>query len=155
MNKRKIIIFAGVICTIICVCIFSVVKRNNVEADIENESTDYEYGVSPGNLYNGGCQGKEALYFQNYYPNMGSGLYKIFKVEAVDKVYLVGHGRNLVHYDGYIYCLGESDSFIVRLNEETGKTIILVTHEPDIAEYSKRIVRFQDGKIKSDEVRSC
>lgn len=45
--------------------------------------------------------------------------------------------------------------FFVRLNEETGKTIILVTHEPDIAEYSKRIVRFQDGKIKSDEVRSC
>ena len=43
--------------------------------------------------------------------------------------------------------------FFVKLNEETGKTIILVTHEPDIAEYSKRIVRFQDGKIISDEVR--
>jgi len=44
--------------------------------------------------------------------------------------------------------------FFVKLNEESGKTIILVTHEPDIAEYSKRIVRFQDGKIINDEVRA-
>ena len=43
--------------------------------------------------------------------------------------------------------------FFVKLNEETGKTIILVTHEPDIAEYSKRVVHFKDGKIISDEVR--
>ncbi len=41
--------------------------------------------------------------------------------------------------------------FFVRLNEEAGKTIILVTHEPDIAQYSKRIVRFKDGKIISDK----
>lgn len=43
--------------------------------------------------------------------------------------------------------------FFVKLNEESGKTIILVTHEPDIAEYSKRIVRFKDGKIVEDEVK--
>lgn len=43
--------------------------------------------------------------------------------------------------------------FFVSLNEKSGKTIILVTHEPDIAEYSKRIVRFKDGNIISDEVR--
>lgn len=41
--------------------------------------------------------------------------------------------------------------FFVKLNNETGKTIILVTHEPDIAEYCKRIVRFKDGKIISDQ----
>lgn len=41
--------------------------------------------------------------------------------------------------------------FFVKLNAIAGKTIILVTHEPDIAEYCKRIVRFQDGKIISDE----
>lgn len=41
--------------------------------------------------------------------------------------------------------------FFVRLNKEAGKTIILVTHEPDIAQYSKRIVRFKDGKIISDK----
>ena len=38
-----------------------------------------------------------------------------------------------------------------KLNEEKNKTIILVTHEPDIAAYAKRIVRFKDGVIVSDE----
>ena len=41
--------------------------------------------------------------------------------------------------------------FFVKFNAVAGKTIILVTHEPDIAEYCKRIVRFKDGKIISDE----
>ena len=39
------------------------------------------------------------------------------------------------------------------LNEKHGKTIVLVTHEPDIAEFCKRIVRFKDGNIVSDEVK--
>jgi putative ABC transport system ATP-binding protein len=33
-----------------------------------------------------------------------------------------------------------------------GNTIVLVTHEPDIAEHSCRIVRFRDGLVESDEV---
>jgi putative ABC transport system ATP-binding protein len=37
-----------------------------------------------------------------------------------------------------------------RLNRERGMTLILVTHEPDIAEYADRVVTFKDGKIKSD-----
>lgn len=39
----------------------------------------------------------------------------------------------------------------VRLNQESGITMILVTHEPDIAAYSKRIIRFLDGHIVNDE----
>jgi putative ABC transport system ATP-binding protein len=38
------------------------------------------------------------------------------------------------------------------LNEEKGITIILVTHEPDIAEHTRRIVHIYDGKIVKDEL---
>ena len=34
-----------------------------------------------------------------------------------------------------------------------GMTVILVTHDPGIAEYAERVVRFQDGRILSDEKR--
>lgn len=37
------------------------------------------------------------------------------------------------------------------LNKE-GVTIVLVTHEPDIAEHTKRILRFKDGFLTSDEL---
>lgn len=37
-----------------------------------------------------------------------------------------------------------------RLNRERNMTLILVTHEPDIAEYADRVIVFKDGKIKSD-----
>ena len=33
-----------------------------------------------------------------------------------------------------------------------GRTIVLVTHEPDIAEHTRRIIKIADGKIISDEV---
>ena len=39
----------------------------------------------------------------------------------------------------------------LKLNEEMGRTIILVTHEEAIAQYSKRIIRVVDGEIHSDE----
>lgn len=44
-------------------------------------------------------------------------------------------------------------NFFCELNEKHKKTIVLVTHEPDIAEFCKRIVRFKDGNIISDEVK--
>jgi putative ABC transport system ATP-binding protein len=34
---------------------------------------------------------------------------------------------------------------------EAGLTIVLVTHEPDIAQYAKRLVTFRDGRIRNDE----
>ena len=37
------------------------------------------------------------------------------------------------------------------LNEQRGITIVMVTHEPDIAGWTRRIVRFRDGNIESDE----
>lgn len=37
-----------------------------------------------------------------------------------------------------------------RLNRERGITLVLVTHEPDIAEYAQRVIVFKDGRIKKD-----
>jgi putative ABC transport system ATP-binding protein len=37
-----------------------------------------------------------------------------------------------------------------RLNRERGITIVVITHEPDIAEYSQRMVRFRDGRVVED-----
>jgi len=40
---------------------------------------------------------------------------------------------------------------LCRLNREDGITIVMVTHEADMAEYAKRIVHFKDGRIESDK----
>ena len=37
------------------------------------------------------------------------------------------------------------------LNAEQGITVLMVTHEPDMAAYAKRIVHFVDGVIDSDQ----
>ncbi|WP_042426427.1 ABC transporter ATP-binding protein [Comamonas granuli] len=39
---------------------------------------------------------------------------------------------------------------IARLNRERGITVIMVTHEPDMAAYARRVVRFVDGVVESD-----
>ncbi len=38
-----------------------------------------------------------------------------------------------------------------RLNRERGLTVVLITHEPDIAEYAARVVAFRDGRVVKDE----
>jgi len=38
-----------------------------------------------------------------------------------------------------------------RLNWENGITVILVTHEPDVAAYASRAIHFKDGRIVTDE----
>jgi putative ABC transport system ATP-binding protein len=42
-----------------------------------------------------------------------------------------------------------------RLNRDKGISIIVVTHEPDIAQYGERIISFKDGRIvRDDSIRS-
>ena len=44
---------------------------------------------------------------------------------------------------------------IARLNEERGITVVMVTHEPDMAAHAHRIIRFVDGHIASDEQKAA
>ena len=37
-----------------------------------------------------------------------------------------------------------------KLNADQGLTVVVVTHEPDIAQYAKRVIEFKDGKMKRD-----
>ena len=41
-----------------------------------------------------------------------------------------------------------------RINQKFNKTIIVITHEKDIAKYGDRLIVLSDGKIVSDEVIS-
>jgi len=40
---------------------------------------------------------------------------------------------------------------LAALNDGRGITVVMVTHEPDMAAYAKRIIRFVDGRVASDE----
>jgi len=75
----------------------------------------------------------------------------------------VAIARSLVNYPAIILAdepTGNLDSrtsvevmeIFQKLNREQGITMVLVTHEPDIAEYARRIIVFKDGKIRSDEM---
>ena len=41
------------------------------------------------------------------------------------------------------------------LNRDAGLTIVMVTHEPDMADYARRTIRFVDGRIESDTMREA
>jgi putative ABC transport system ATP-binding protein len=40
---------------------------------------------------------------------------------------------------------------LVALNRDKGITVLMVTHEPDMARYATRILHFRDGKVESDK----
>jgi len=39
---------------------------------------------------------------------------------------------------------------VTSLNLDQQMTVVMVTHEPDIAAYARRVVRFVDGRLDSD-----
>ena len=44
---------------------------------------------------------------------------------------------------------------LTKLNGEQGITVIMVTHEPDMAAYARRIVHFIDGRVAQDETQAA
>jgi putative ABC transport system ATP-binding protein len=50
-------------------------------------------------------------------------------------------------------CSVEIMELLNTLNRDQGITIVMVTHEPDMAAFAKRIVHFKDGLIERDDAR--
>lgn len=46
-------------------------------------------------------------------------------------------------------------ALISELNRERGITVLMVTHEPDMAAYARRVVHFVDGQVDSDRVNGA
>ena len=44
-------------------------------------------------------------------------------------------------------------ALIANLNRNSGLTVVMVTHEEDIAAYARRVIRFVDGRIESDKIQ--
>jgi ABC-type lipoprotein export system ATPase subunit len=44
---------------------------------------------------------------------------------------------------------------LTQLNREEGLSVLMVTHEPDMADYASRIVTFVDGRIQSDVLKGA
>ena len=40
--------------------------------------------------------------------------------------------------------------FLEKMNKEEGKTIILITHDPELVRYAKRIIRIKDGRVEKE-----
>ena len=49
-------------------------------------------------------------------------------------------------------CSVEIMELLCELNSKRGITIVMVTHEPDMAEYAKRIIHFRDGLVEWDKL---
>ncbi|WP_181707704.1 ABC transporter ATP-binding protein [Chthonobacter rhizosphaerae] len=44
---------------------------------------------------------------------------------------------------------------LTALNRERGITVVMVTHEPDIAAHARRVIRFKDGRIEDDRLQAA
>ena len=46
----------------------------------------------------------------------------------------------------------EITSILRQLNEEQGLTVLFVTHDPEIAQHTRRVIHLRDGQVESDEL---
>jgi putative ABC transport system ATP-binding protein len=45
-------------------------------------------------------------------------------------------------------------ALLTRLNQRQGITVIMVTHEHEMAAYARRVIRFVDGRVEDDHANS-
>ena len=55
-------------------------------------------------------------------------------------------------WDRFYHCILPSDRHLIRLLNDIGLSIVLVTHEHDIAQFAKRVLVFRDGRIRKDDL---
>jgi putative ABC transport system ATP-binding protein len=41
-------------------------------------------------------------------------------------------------------------NLLINLNKERGTTVVIVTHSPEVAAQTRRVIRLRDGKVESD-----
>ena len=71
----------------------------------------------------------------------------VIGVSAVITMVTLGNGATL-SIQGQITSLGTN--LLMALNRDHGITVLMVTHEPDMAAYARRMVHFVDGRIAKD-----
>ena len=49
------------------------------------------------------------------------------------------------------FAQGKAPGGTAALNRDQGITVVMVTHETDIAAYARRVLRFVDGRLESDQ----
>ena len=60
------------------------------------------------------------------------------------------HGGRADGQPRYPQAADEIMELLTRFNVDEGITIVMVTHEPDMAEYAQRVIHFRDGRIEHD-----
>ena len=63
------------------------------------------------------------------------------------------NGPNMTMLNDRNHFSRDANQLLQRLNQTSGITIVLVTHETDIADCAARVVTMRDGRIKSDVKR--
>ena len=67
---------------------------------------------------------------------------------SADSIEVVGDGQA---YARFIAKRIPAGIYSVEVVHDEGQTVIMVTHEPDIARHCHRIIRLSDGRVESDE----
>ena len=76
----------------------------------------------------------------------------VMAIRNLVKTYAVGDGE--VRALAGVSLDVDAGEFLAVLNRTRGITVLLITHEMDIAEHATRIISFRDGRIQADRAVS-